>query len=362
MGAALKGRNEVVQLLVDRGARARYARPRQPRHRQDRLGGRRPHAGRRSTTPTGWCASACSRRDRATRDGGADPQADDRARPSGAAAQSRHQSICVVSLLSGLVTHAPQCANLLHTDPSRAAAVAGGAAHAGDVRAGLAHEIQIIQLQLAGEGHLSPRLTCARHPRRQRMLCLSARKPGPFLSAVSSRTPAAPAAAAASISRSSGEGSRPGRRRHRPQRHAASIASRQCAAHRRAKQRRGSRACRRFRAKPTLTSRAPAVADAQAAPATRFPSAASPMAAVMRRSRRRPPRRSRAALSIATAPERPRRRVLGVDDVGAAGQRGRRFVAVAHANEEPHSRGYDGGQESKVGVKGSKSNGQNPFT
>ena len=42
MGAALKGRNEVVQMLVDRGARLEIARRRQPRHRQQR---RRPPAG-----------------------------------------------------------------------------------------------------------------------------------------------------------------------------------------------------------------------------------------------------------------------------------------------------------------------------
>ena len=62
MGAAMKGRNEVVQLLVERGADLDAARQRQPRHRQGR---RRPPpatAGRRSTTPRVSCASACSRR------------------------------------------------------------------------------------------------------------------------------------------------------------------------------------------------------------------------------------------------------------------------------------------------------------
>jgi ankyrin repeat protein len=43
MGAALKGRSDVIQLLVDRGAKGRSARQRQPRHRQGRFSAGRPH-------------------------------------------------------------------------------------------------------------------------------------------------------------------------------------------------------------------------------------------------------------------------------------------------------------------------------
>ena len=43
MGAAMKGRNDVVQLLVDRGANLASARQGQPRHRQGDVRCRRPH-------------------------------------------------------------------------------------------------------------------------------------------------------------------------------------------------------------------------------------------------------------------------------------------------------------------------------
>ena len=64
MGAAHKGRNDVVQLLVDRGAKL------DTRDKGSRDTGNavvahcRATRGRRSTTPTAWCASACSRRSR----------------------------------------------------------------------------------------------------------------------------------------------------------------------------------------------------------------------------------------------------------------------------------------------------------
>ena len=62
MGAALKGRNEVVQLLVDRGAKLDTRDHGSRDTDNGRLEDRRRTPGRRSTTPTVSCASACSRR------------------------------------------------------------------------------------------------------------------------------------------------------------------------------------------------------------------------------------------------------------------------------------------------------------
>ena len=61
MGAAMKGRNEVIQLLVDRGAKL-DARDKGSRDTDKVSSAAAGTRGRRSTTPRVWCASACSRR------------------------------------------------------------------------------------------------------------------------------------------------------------------------------------------------------------------------------------------------------------------------------------------------------------
>ena len=59
MGAALKGRNDVVQLLVDRGAKLDDPRQGQPRHGSRPARSRPVTRGRRSTTRRVSFGSAC---------------------------------------------------------------------------------------------------------------------------------------------------------------------------------------------------------------------------------------------------------------------------------------------------------------
>ena len=61
MGAALKGRNDVVQLLVERGAKLDQRDQRQPRHRHHAAPASPVTPGRRWTTPKVSFAWACSR-------------------------------------------------------------------------------------------------------------------------------------------------------------------------------------------------------------------------------------------------------------------------------------------------------------
>ena len=107
MGAALKGRPEVIQLLVDRGAkldtRDRGSRDTHIPGRDDR---RRDVAGARLRRGAGARRRAVGRR--AARGVGADPQADGRARDAGAAPGRTINSICVVALLSGAAAVEPR--------------------------------------------------------------------------------------------------------------------------------------------------------------------------------------------------------------------------------------------------------------
>ena len=96
MGAALKGRNDVIQLLVDRGAKL-DTRDGQPRHRH-RLGRGGPHvAGDRLRRRSRARRRAV--RDRVSRNGSAHSQADDGAGPAGSAGKQEHPvGVCRVPL------------------------------------------------------------------------------------------------------------------------------------------------------------------------------------------------------------------------------------------------------------------------
>ena len=61
MAAAMKGRNEVVQMLVDKGAKL-DARDNGSRDTDTVVSVNAGPRGRRSTTPTALCASVCNRR------------------------------------------------------------------------------------------------------------------------------------------------------------------------------------------------------------------------------------------------------------------------------------------------------------
>ena len=90
MGAALKGRNDVVQFLVDHGAKPGSARRRQPRHARGVLEAGRPHlAGDRLRRRPGARRRAVGRQP--SRDRRADSQDDDGAEHGGPAAQPRRR-------------------------------------------------------------------------------------------------------------------------------------------------------------------------------------------------------------------------------------------------------------------------------
>jgi hypothetical protein len=61
-------------------------------------------------------------------------------------------------------------ANPLGRHATRSAVVARRATHAGDIRAGVAHERKILCGELAGERDEQPLLVCLRHPRDKRAM------------------------------------------------------------------------------------------------------------------------------------------------------------------------------------------------